>query len=534
MYPKIDKTVHAELLIDTYTVRRQKMKKKKSLGVLSGMMLLLTSLLYSQSVYYVNSVTGNNTTGNGSSGAPFKTITKALSVSAMAGDSIKVAAGTYDKTLGETFPIEMLSGRKLIGTAGPTATIINAAGSLNRVFNSDGNSNTTVIQGFTITGGYAIDTTSAGVTSKGGGLFISGGSQIIIQQNIITQNTARGYDFYQAGLGAVNGGNCYGGGIYIASSAPVIRNNVISHNTARGGGGQDFRGGWSGNGSAGGNADGGGIHAAFGGATVIVNNTFYGNKALGGLGGSSNSLNAGNGGNAVSGALNAGSSAVVVNNIFSNNSSVGGTVGGGANGSNGSSTDGAVSSFTASNLSHNLFFNNTAGVNPNGGTLGSNTVMADPLFISETNFNLQLLSPARKAGTTSGAPVIDITGSTRTNPPSIGAYDGSALTSVNGQTVSLPDAFVLGQNYPNPFNPSTTIGYSIPAYLPGFKNLEGIAVTLKIYDILGTEISTLVNEQQQPGIYSVRFNAASLPSGIYFYRLSAGSFIESKSMLLLK
>jgi len=138
------------------------------------------------------------TYGIGSSGNPFKTITKALSVSAMEGDSIKVAAGTYNKTLGEIFPIEMLSGRKLIGTVGAVTTIVDASGSMNRVFNCNGNSNTTIIQGFTITGGFAIDTTSGGVTPKGW-LFISNGSQAIIQRNIITKDTARGYDFYQAG-----------------------------------------------------------------------------------------------------------------------------------------------------------------------------------------------------------------------------------------------------------------------------------------------------------------------------------------------
>ena len=493
------------------------------LGMLA-IVSISTSLVSAQTIYYVNAVTGNNTIGTGSSGNPFKTITKALSVSAMEGDSIKVAAGTYNKTLGEIFPIEMLSGRKLIGTAGAVTTIVDASGSMNRVFNCNGNSNTTIIQGFTITGGFAIDTTSGGVTSKGGGLFISNGSQTIIKRNIITKDTARGYDFYQAGLGALNGGSCYGGGIYIAGSTPTIQNNVISFNVAMGGGGQDFRGGWSGNGSAGGNADGGGIHAAFGGASVIVNNTFYGNKAVGGLGGSSNSLNAGNGGNAVSGGIDAGSNAVVVNNIFCNNAAVGGTVGGGMNGSNGSSTDGALTSYTAGNLSYNLFFNNTAGTNPNGGTLGSNTVMSDPLFVSSTNFHLQTLSPARKAGTSSGAPTIDFDGNTRTTPPAIGAFDGAGLSLVDGKN-NTPLLFQLEQNYPNPFNPTTTINYQLSA--------NGYA-TLKVYDAIGREVATLVNEVKEAGYYFTAFDASKLSSGIYFTRLQSGDNVQLKKMMLLK
>ena len=496
--------------------------------LLSFVLLIVWSVTITtaQTVYYVNAVTGNNTTGTGSVGNPFKTITKALSVSSLSGDSIKVSSATYNTALGEIFPIEMLTGRKLIGTAGAVTTIINAAASGNRVFNCNANSNTTIIQGFTITGGYALDSSSSGATSKGGGLFISNGSQAIIQQNIITANIARGYDFFQAGIGALNGGTCYGGGIYIASSSPIIRNNVISNNFANGGGGKDFRGGWSGNGSAGGNADGGGIHAAFGGASVIINNTFFGNEVHGGLGGSSNSLNAGDGGNAVAGAIDAGSNAIVVNNIFSNNKAVAGTVGGGVNGSNGTSTDGALTSFNAGNCSNNLFFNNTAAVNPNGGTLGSNTIMADPLFVSATNYHLQTLSPARKAGTSSGAPLTDFNGVTRTNPPAIGAFDGSAPAAVQETHRITVTQFHLEQNYPNPFNPSTMVVFTLQ--FPGL-------TTLKVYDVVGREVATLVNENLEAGVFHQRlFDASGLSGGIYFIQLRNGQQMKTSRMVLLK
>ena len=89
----------------------------------------------------------------------------------------------------------------------------------------------------------------------------------------------------------------------------------------------------------------------------------------------------------------------------------------------------------------------------------------------------------------------------------------------------IPRSFVLTQNFPNPFNPTTTITYQIP----------GLSfVTLKVYDVLGNEIANLVNEEKPIGGYEVEFNAINLPSGIYFYRLRAGSFVETKKMVLLK
>ena len=83
----------------------------------------------------------------------------------------------------------------------------------------------------------------------------------------------------------------------------------------------------------------------------------------------------------------------------------------------------------------------------------------------------------------------------------------------------------LFQNYPNPFNPGTRISYSIP---------EAGLVTLKVYDILGREVQTLVNEHQAANNYSIDFNADELPSGIYFYKIFSGSYSETKKMLLLK
>ena len=106
-----------------------------------------------------------------------------------------------------------------------------------------------------------------------------------------------------------------------------------------------------------------------------------------------------------------------------------------------------------------------------------------------------------------------------------------ALTSVN-QNEIIPAEFKLYQNYPNPFNPSTTIKYSIPT---GGTSLMK-SLQLKIYDILGREVATLVNEKQNPGIHHYTFSILNykLSSGVYFYQLRAGNFIETKKMILLK
>ena len=89
----------------------------------------------------------------------------------------------------------------------------------------------------------------------------------------------------------------------------------------------------------------------------------------------------------------------------------------------------------------------------------------------------------------------------------------------------LLTTYNLFQNYPNPFNPATIISYSIP---------ETDLVTLKVYDVLGNEVATLVSENKPVGSYEIEFDGSELTSGVYFYRLQAGSFIETKKMILMK
>ena len=110
-----------------------------------------------------------------------------------------------------------------------------------------------------------------------------------------------------------------------------------------------------------------------------------------------------------------------------------------------------------------------------------------------------------------------------------GTYSGklfrlSQITDVN-LTQNSVNICSLSQNYPNPYNPSTTISYSIPA--PSL-------VSLKIFNILGQEITTLVNEEKSAGNYEVNFNASNLPSGVYIYKMKAGEYVQTRKMILLK
>lgn len=98
-------------------------------------------------------------------------------------------------------------------------------------------------------------------------------------------------------------------------------------------------------------------------------------------------------------------------------------------------------------------------------------------------------------------------------------------TTVEQPSSPLPETFSLSQNYPNPFNPSTTISFSLPT-----KSF----VSLKIFDVLGKQVSDVVSEELFPGNYSRQWNASDMPSGMYFYRLQAGSFTETKKLLLLR
>jgi hypothetical protein len=101
---------------------------------------------------------------------------------------------------------------------------------------------------------------------------------------------------------------------------------------------------------------------------------------------------------------------------------------------------------------------------------------------------------------------------------------------VNNIVNEIPGTYKLEQNYPNPFNPVTKIKFEVPLSKGGLKGV----VSLKIFDITGRELLTLVNGEMQPGTYEVTFDGSNFASGVYFYQLKSGDYIATKKLILLK
>jgi hypothetical protein len=162
-----------------------------------------------------------------------------------------------------------------------------------------------------------------------------------------------------------------------------------------------------------------------------------------------------------------------------------------------------------------------------GVTSGNITQVVDSTVLPESTYTYKVIS-------------FNLYGEGTSNTSTITVSIPVAIEEITNE--KLPQEFTLMQNYPNPFNPSTKIKYTIPETdNPLLGGARGGLVTLKVFDILGNEVATLVNEEQAPGVYEVEFNTSSsfrlvrnLVSGIYFYQLKAGSFIETKKMILLK
>ena len=333
-------------------------------------------------------------------------------------------------------------------------------------------------------------------SNLGGGIVIAYDTEqyVLIAENIIANN-----------IGFGNNEGCGGGGISVWNSNSVIRNNLIKNNKAQRGGGIDI-------------ADGENLAHP-----TIINNT-------------------------------------IINNVATD-------FGGGVMGDYG-----IIPEFP---LKNNIVWGNTATDDPQismgqswdvigdyevlveysnveGGYSGIGNIDQDPLFADTVDYYLSSNSPCVDAGNPDshyndvddpnnpGYPLFPALGELRNDMGCYGGNPGmySDPTAVDPENSSVPQMFALKQNYPNPFNPSTTIKYSIPTPLnPPFAkggNTGGF-VSLKVYDILGREVSTLVNkQQQQPRNYEVNWNASNQPSGVYFYKLTAGSFTQTKKMILLQ
>jgi hypothetical protein len=119
---------------------------------------------------------------------------------------------------------------------------------------------------------------------------------------------------------------------------------------------------------------------------------------------------------------------------------------------------------------------------------------------------------------------VEFGGSFVTEDPS-GICAGGTVTGDIEEVETIPTEFALFQNYPNPFNPSTLIKYEVP---------EKSFVSIRVYDLLGEELATLVNEEKSAGSYDVNFDAGQLASGFYIYTIKAGNFTSTKKMMLMK
>ena len=135
-------------------------------------------------------------------------------------------------------------------------------------------------------------------------------------------------------------------------------------------------------------------------------------------------------------------------------------------------------------------------------------VFLNPIFLDEVSYRVRAVDKTNHISL----------------PSNVVTIENAVIKKKRNETSNV-DKYELNNAYPNPFNPSTKISYSIKE--------EGL-VTLKIYDILGKEIATLVNENKPAGIYEVEFNASALPSGMYIYKIQSGSFTDVKKMLLTK
>jgi hypothetical protein len=297
-----------------------------------------------------------------------------------------------------------------------------------------------------------------------------------------------------------------GGGIFNMTSNDIITNNIIIYNSCFGGEGE-----------------GGIIKCWINDKSVIINNTIAYNSAAhgGGI------------------CCNNNSDATFINNIIWGNTSLDG------------SQVNLVDTQSDPDFLYcdiqgrdQAFGGNGSGVNYTG--IYENNIDLDPLFIDTAAVDYRLSDPSHCIG--SGwdtvevhginyyAPPFCIMGNPRPNPvgtrPDIGACEsplGTPVVVVEDEIIS-PTEIILYQNYPNPFNPSTKISYQLP--------VSG-NVTLKVYDVLGRDVATLVNDYKQAGKYEVEFSIYSdiglnLSTGIYFYQLNTGEITQTKEMILIK
>jgi hypothetical protein len=363
-----------------------------------------------------------------------------------------------------------------------------------------------ILQGFTITGGKGsklFDLDVGGFIRGGGGIIIYHSSPTI-RHNIIAFNES---------INPAEGRFNAGGGIYAQFSSAIISNNIIYKNNAK---------------------DGGGALLGPNPGSIIRNNIIAYNTTIpGSFGGGGLFIRANQG-------------KFINNTIAFNNSAEGGGIN--------------FHNNPVVNIENCIIYGNKTGssntqlmgpgtfnitnTNIEGGWAGEGNIDENPLFTENTPLILQDGSPCVDKGDPStasndwedtdnpGFPLPPALGTLRND---MGAYGGNQyksmpymsmlISGIEDENGTIPNKFTLNQNYPNPFNPTTTISYFIS---------KPATTSLKVYDILGKEVKTLVNEYQTIGSYKIELDASSLSSGVYFYKLQSGSFSNTRKMILLR
>ena len=380
-----------------------------------------------------------------------------------------------------------------------------------------GEDSTAILQGFTITGGTGTswpDEHSPGTFVEGGGIIVALSSPTI-RYNIITDNKAirRTSGITSAGGGGIrcgdgnpkifnnivmNNSGMYGGGIVMNFCSGEIKNNLIINNIVSqavtgaptyGGGGLWINGGIT--------------------TTIVENNVIMGNSSSG-----SGSQAAGKGGGILIWTIKVNAR----NNIIWGNSQAAG---------NQVQTLGATVVFEYNDIE--------------GGFSGTGNINVNPI-IDTINFMLAQLSPCIDTGnpdslyndpedsSNPGLAKFPSLGTVRNDMGIYGGPERNLLPEIptginNDEGELLPEYFKLFQNFPNPFNPVTRIRYSISQYS---------FVSIKIYDVLGNELSNLINMEQSPGQYEIEFDGKNFSSGIYFYKINVNEFQKTLSMVLMK
>ncbi|OGU77132.1 MAG: hypothetical protein A2W11_11295 [Ignavibacteria bacterium RBG_16_35_7] len=402
--------------------------------------------------------------------------------------TIYLAPGIYSPSkTEESFPLPLLNYASLKGS-GRDSSILDGEWT-DRVIYCMGIDSLT-ISDIRIQGGRA---------GSGGGIYCES-SNLVIFNNSIMGNSAD-----------------WGAGIYCTiNSHPFISYNIISNNSTIG-----FPY-WA--------KLGGGIFIDENSNPLIINNLITSNNSIDYGGGI---------------AINGNSNPRFVNNTISMNSANDG---------------GGILSWNNSHpiIENSILWNNSAPINPEiseccnstttvlysdvpGGWPGIGNINTDPLFTDTINFYLSEISKCIDAGNPDSTfndpedplnPGYALWPAMGTLRNDMGTYGGPGAAGQLPVSVEEPDPinqipirFALYQNFPNPFNPTTVISWQLP--ISGY-------VSLKVYDVLGNEITTLVNEEKPAGSNEIEFDASGLPSGIYFYKLQAGNFVETKKMILLK